>query len=312
MKLREFAVTALGLSLFLFSASAGAFCRTNTCDPSKGDVCSHDSDGCVVGGKKLYWSSSCVSFAVQRDGSPRNEIDADAFEQVIANAFDTWQSADCGGGRHPSIRGQSYGKVVCDQVEYNLKAGNANIYMFRDEAWMAKDAANALALTTVWHDHNTGEIRDVDVEVNGTSGDITNTVIEAGADLPSIITHETGHFLGLDHAPFVRGAVMYPEYEPGTGDLRTLNPDDEAGICDAFPPDREASTDSCEPRRGFVTICDPPDQKRGGCSLASTAESAEAVGGYWFALAAAVGFGLRRARANAGDRTKPGARQRSR
>lgn len=294
MKLREFAGTAF--AILFFSATAGAYCRTNTCDPSKGDMCSHDSNGCVVGGVWLYWSSSCVSFAVQRDGSVKNDIDADSFEQVIANAFDTWHNADCGGGKHPSIHAQSYGKVVCDQVEYNLKAGNANIYMFRDDSWMAKDAANALALTTVWHDHTSGEIRDVDVEVNGTAGDITNTTIDAGADLPSIITHETGHFLGLDHAPTVRSAVMYPDYEPGTDDLRTLDPDDEAGICATYPPERKAPTDSCEPRRGFVTICDPPDQKKGGCSLVSTAESARAAGGYWFLAAAAVGFGLHRRR----------------
>jgi hypothetical protein len=294
-------------ALTVFEAStAHAFCRTNSCDSSRGEVCTLDDSGCRQGGVDLIWASSCVTFAVQKDGSKRNEIGADAFEQVINTAFDTWMQADCGGGTHPSIVVGSHGQVVCDKVEYT-KGGNANIYMFRDDKWLASGPGNALALTTVWYDWHTGKIYDADVEVNGTIGSpdpndpaysqrITNGAPEDGADLPSIITHESGHFLGLDHAPFNPGATMFTFYEPGAGNLRVLSDDDQAGICAIYPADRTAESDNCDPRHGFSSKCYVPATDS-GCALKSSG-AYEGTRGPWiaFALGLSALFGARRLR----------------
>ncbi len=283
---QRWSLAALALAAGLVHAQgAEAFCRTNSCDTKLGDVCTEDADGCLQGGVPLYWPSSCVSFAVHQGGSPNNDITALEFEAVIRQAFDTWQGADCGGGKTPSIHAEGLGLLECDQVEYNLKAGNANIYVFRDEVWPDDDNGvsqrDVLALTTVWHDHRTGMIRDVDVEVNGTSGDVTIGDLQDGADLLSIVTHETGHFLGLDHSR--SAAVMTPSYLPGTDDLRTLRSDDEAGICAVYPPDHVADSDSCTPRRGFSTICDPPEPDDGGCTLVVPFQGSSA-NGFWLGL----------------------------
>ena len=128
--------------------------------------------------------SWCSPTARSRTTSARR-----AFEKVIANAFNTWASASCGAGKHPSISAMSGGQTPSSAVEYVQGQPNANIFMFRDDAWMATLPGSALALTTVSYDANTGQIYDADVEVNGTGGNITNGRPTDGADLPSIITH---------------------------------------------------------------------------------------------------------------------------
>ena len=183
----------------------------------------------------LYWGTASVPFSVQADGSPKNHIDAASFEQVIANAFHTWSSVNCGSGKHPSISALSSGQIATDTVEYVEGQSNANIFMFREEAWLATVPGSALALTTVSYDWHTGRIYDADVEVNGTAGNITNGKPADGADLPSIVTHEIGHFLGLDHSPKPT-ATMFITYKPGKSNLRALDADDVAGICAAYRP----------------------------------------------------------------------------
>jgi len=214
---------------------ARAFCRTNACDPTRGDTCTVDSDGCRQGGLSLFWAATPVSFAVQANGSPKNHITAASFETVIENAFHTWSSANCSSGKHPNIVAISEGTVPTDLVEYLPGQSNTNVFLFRDDVWMASIPGSALALTTVSYDWHTGEIYDADVEVNGTSGNITNGKPTDGADLPSIITHEVGHFLGLDHSQKPT-ATMFISYTIGKGNLRTLDPDDVAAICAAYPP----------------------------------------------------------------------------
>ena len=171
---------------------ARAFCRTNACDPTRGDTCTVDSDGCRQGGLSLFWAATPVSFAVQANGSPKNHITAASFETVIENAFHTWSSANCSSGKHPNIVAISEGTVPTDLVEYLPGQSNTNVFLFRDDVWMASIPGSALALTTVSYDWHTGEIYDADVEVNGTGGNITNGKPTDGADLPSIITHEVG------------------------------------------------------------------------------------------------------------------------
>ena len=247
------------------STSARAYCRTNSCDASRGENCSVDKDGCRQGGKALYWGVSPVPFLVDQAGSDKNKVDAAAFDQVIAAAFHTWSAANCGKSMHPNIGGVSMGQTSSSTVEYLAGQENANIFMFRDDMWMATAPGSALALTTVSYDWHTGEIYDADVEVNGTGGNITNGRPTDGADLPSIMTHEVGHFLGLDHSS-KKSATMFLSYVPGKGDLRGLDVDDMAAVCLIYPP------------RGFVASSTGPKyvvaSPLAGCALAAVPSAA--------------------------------------
>lgn len=260
----------------LTSASAFGYCLTRTCNPTQ-EHCEVDENDCIVSGKLLYWASSCVSFGIQKDGSERNDIDATLFEEIAQQGFDTWLAAPCEDGT-PGISVQSVGTVACDQAEYNQSGGNANIFLFRDQIWPYVGGADALGLSTINYDPSSGRIYDVDVEINGTDTPITTGDPVRGADLLSIVTHEEGHFFGLSHSE-VALATMRPGYRPPDDSLRTLHDDDIAAICEAYPPDRDAETDSCTPRHGFSDQCGgdeegcctlspgAPDQRRGPLAL---------------------------------------------
>jgi hypothetical protein len=53
-------------------------------------------------------------------------------------------------------------------------------------------------------------------------------------DIQSVLTHEIGHFLGLDHSGLI-SSVMVPFGAPSQLDQRTLAYDDIAGISEIYP-----------------------------------------------------------------------------
>ena len=252
------------VSALAVAAPAAAYCRSNTCD-LRTESCERDDDGCVISGHSLSWASSCVTFAIQQDGSPKWDISEQRFAEEVNAAFERWLEVDCGDGQTPKLEVQNIGPVECDKVEYNQRNGNANIFMFRDDEWPYANGEDALGLSTIRFDPTTGRIYDVDVEVNGTDTPISVGDEVRGADLASIITHEVGHFLGLSHSN-KRDATMLPGYRPGDDSLRTLEQDDIDGICDALNPERSTGSSSCAPRHGFSGECGgkTPDE---GCTV---------------------------------------------
>ena len=138
-------------------------------------------------------------------------------------------------GSSPSLEmNVSPAPIRCDQQEYNQEDGNANAWLFLDDAWPYEGRGHQLALTTLTFNVDNGEIFDVDIEIN--SFQFTITVGDDGvqADLQSVATHEAGHFFGLSHSN-VQGATMRPQYSEGDTSLRSLESDDIAGICCALP-----------------------------------------------------------------------------
>jgi hypothetical protein len=252
----------LALSVLGSSARADAFCRTTTCDPGStgADACRWD-DGCLVGGLPLYWKQPCVSFSVQQDGSPLRGITYDEANRIIANALFKWTTADCGGAA-PSLAFSATQPVSCHRQEYNSDAPNANIWMFRDDAWPYDDDGWTLALTTITFDTKTGEIYDTDVEINSFAAAISTDGSATTNDLAAIVTHEAGHVMGLSHSTDPR-STMVESYREGTTTLRVLAADDIAGVCAVYPPGRPTTACDSQPRHGFSTECAPPDS---GCS----------------------------------------------
>jgi MYXO-CTERM domain-containing protein len=275
----------LGFAVSLHASTASAYCRTTTCDVDNaaGD-CSWDADKCATSGAPLYWPDSCGWFGIQKDGSPKRHISYETFHSTVVNAFGKWAKANCGGGAVPSFAledtDELYGPVECAKHEFNKHAANASTWMFLDDGWPYVGATTTIALTTLSVDIKTGRILDADVEINSFGTNITTSDVNVGADLDSIVTHESGHFLGLAHSA-VGMSTMFPNY-PGIA-IRSLHPDDEEGICAAYPPSKPPVCGQPEPLYGFSKECggaNPVTQpepsgsdKTNGCAVALGAPS---------------------------------------
>jgi hypothetical protein len=232
---------------------------------------------------------------MQHDGSAT--VATEPAKAAIARAFASWQAVRCPTEQEPpaiEVR-TSFGDAQCHRHEYNQTDGNANIVMFRDGDWPY--TTSALALTTVTFNPSSGDIYDADMEINAT---VQLSVSESPApydfDLQSIVTHEAGHFLGLDHS-LDPSATMTAHYTPGTDSFRELSPDDIAGICAIYPPRTRQSCQE-EPRQGFSPTCGIAPTSGGSCGFApQRLGTPRALGGLPVAaLLAGTAFRLQRRR----------------
>jgi hypothetical protein len=255
--------TALLFTMSLAARPAGAYCRTTTCDPLvEADGCAPVM-GCPTRGEPLFWPEACVTYAVQRLGSPLRDISAYEVDQSMRAAFISWLGTECPQVGRPSIGVNALGGASCDEVEFNPPdmgrggAPNANIVMFRDDAWPYPGERFVIARTSITFDPNTGAIFDADIEINSFDNDFSTTDDLVTTDLQAVLTHEVGHFLGLDHSTFPN-ATMQANYDLSNLGTRTLSSDDVAGICSIYSPLEDAEV-SCPsdtgPTHGFSREC---------------------------------------------------------
>jgi hypothetical protein len=244
----------------------------------------------------VWWRNACVSYDIQKDAS--RQVPYATASKMFASAFAKWTGTACptggDGGSRLSIDVRDLGPVDCDLVQYSSDQGNQHVIIFHDDCWGViengkcnehNDANNTLGLTTITFNPDTGELYDADMEINSTPKiplSISDSVPGGGYDFQSIITHESGHFLGMAHATDTR-STMYARYIPGTSNMRSLTPDDVAGICTIYPPsgkrsvDRSVATngivaaDACDPtpRHGFQSQCAQPQEPNTACAITS-------------------------------------------
>jgi hypothetical protein len=287
------------LLLGLTPRLASAFCQTHTCEFDGTEVCALDPvTGCSSGGAVAHWKSGCVSYAVQDQGSRAQGITASELQSIVQTGFGIWSSVPCtAGGQTPALTATFRGQASCAQVEYNCGAGdgNANIVMFRDQ--QSDLPPTTIALSTVMANLKTGEILDVDIELNSDRFDFYLDESEArpnAHDLRLVINHELGHMLGLSHT-LATGALMRAAYD---GVDRFPTEDDINGMCQAIPVADEDPSCSVPPVTdggacvGLDSSCPitihqtTTSQADTGCNLSASG------GGSPFGLGWAVASGL--------------------
>jgi hypothetical protein len=265
-------VVAAAVATLVTAASprAEAYCRSTTCSGS----CEKDFDECKIDGAKLFWPGLCVSFSLQENGS--EFIDFAEFERVAEASVAAWSSIDCGGAE-ATISFVRKDDVACHKAEYDPDGNNANIVLFQDTKWTYTSPDNTLAKTTVTYDTETGEILDADIELNHAFNEFTTGDDDVQYDLQSILTHEFGHFLGLDHTLDLF-ATMNAGYQLGDTSLRDIEEDDRNAVCDAYPPSRQV-TCRPEPNGGFSGACaEDPHGEDDGCSIGASRDEAAPPG----------------------------------
>jgi hypothetical protein len=247
------------LALILAPSDADAFCRSTTCTGN----CKRNAENCKIEGAPLFWSSLCVSFSL--DSQASEHISLAQFKPVVYRSVAAWSSLKCPKGE-ASIAFQQYPNVTGHKAEYNPNGGNANVLLWQDTKWSYTGVDNTLAKTTVTYDTASGEILDADIEFNHAYNEYTIGDKNVKYDLESIMTHEFGHFLGLDHSDDPE-ATMNASYDLGAIDLRTPEDDDIGGICTIYTPKRTGVCDAT-PRGGFSDKSGQEAESAKGCSVA--------------------------------------------
>jgi len=240
--MKAFSIAALGALLALVVPdTAWAYCQTHTCEFSNTARCDIDPlTGCSSGGPVARWDTACVTYAVEETGSSRSRISPGGLSAVLNAGFRSWSDVECPSGGSPALAAAFRGETSCDEVEYNCGAGdgNNNIAMFRDGA--SELSSTTIALSTIMARLSTGEILDVDIEINSRDFDFYVSDDQArqdAHDLRLVLNHELGHFLGLSHTR-VPGALMRAAYD---GNDRFPAADDIEGICRSVPSGNDPS-----------------------------------------------------------------------
>ncbi|MGC4092839.1 MAG: matrixin family metalloprotease [Polyangiaceae bacterium] len=266
---REFLLPSVVVGALVWARPAAA-CQTTTCARSSAPECVRDSASlCFNAGQKVSWRQACISYSIQSRGLAKYGLDYAATEALVSRAFERWLSASCGGAT-PSISAIPIGPLECNELEYNPEGPNANALLFRDGDWAHEP--NALGLTTVTFNKQSGQILDADMEINVGSSLLNDTTVEY------VVTHEAGHFLGLDHSADP-SALMYAQYTPQGRANAELGSDDVSSICAAYPA-RDAGECEFSPEKGFDSRCGGDVQ--GGCSFRPAVADR---GAHWLALA---------------------------
>lgn len=227
----------------------------------------------------ISWPGNCYHYSIHAEGS--RDVDWPILVDIVRASFAAWEDVACS-----SFSFEETAPATVDRAEFNIDQGNVNLLVWRESTWdevvdgetVRRDPA-IIALTSVMYDKNTDQILDVDIEFNGVYhrfGVLTGALGDNNKmDLQSVLTHELGHTLGIDHSS-VPGAVMQPYGGPGETHMRTLSQDDIDAICAIYP--FEDAEDVCrEPYCGLdlagtSTECVSPPQNQNngdvrGCGL---------------------------------------------
>lgn len=257
---RSSAAVRLGFVLFwtalLPVSEAHAFCRLTTEMPIDG--------GCTKKGIPLWWMRECISFSVRdRD---YDQPSLRAIRDAASRSFASWTEARCNNEAPVGVKvAQTALLGECDSPEYNRNSGNANTVIFIVD-WADRELpSDAFGLTLVWHDTDTGQIFDADMQINETLGEVDVCIGDCppgAVDLQNVMTHEAGHFLGLGHSPEPT-ATMSARATIGETIKRDLHLDDRAGICTVYGEgEPNCAKADYMPDNGFSQICSPPEVRQ--------------------------------------------------
>jgi hypothetical protein len=221
----------------------------------------------------LYWPAGNLEFYQSQAGNPATggtEFGA------ISRAFGSWQQILAGCGNLTLVEGPHVPDRTIGYDEKNPSA-NKNVVLFRqracvdsapssDACWQDQSCGNkydcweyqqgTIALTTSTFNTRGGQIYRADVELN--AGQYAFTTVDSppctsqpyvncvAFDVQNTITHEAGHFLGLEHTSYP-GSVMNPTAPVGETSKRTIDPGSRSFVCAVYPKGGASQSCNVEP-----------------------------------------------------------------
>jgi hypothetical protein len=243
----------------------------------------------------LAWRRRCTSISLSSLGS--RDLSPEQVRLIFEASVSTWESALCDGAPTGLSVDVSTDINACTSASYFTNDGNVHAIMFVPSGWSDERMHDprAYAVTLVWHDRRSGEIWDVDMEINEQRGPYTSCPAAgcppAVVDLQNVVTHEMGHYFGLAHTPDDTLATMWGSAEPNETFKRDLRPDDIEGICAVYPPGTLPEECNPTPRGGLNLAC----ARRGSCDCnVPGANRAGGEGALAISLLTALGLLVRR------------------
>lgn len=284
---RRFAGILAGLALLAQSGTAFGYCRATSCAGDEDDYCAIGDNGCVIDGMPLGWpAASTVHFSMDEDSADDAGID-DA-QKSLEDAVGAWADVRCDG--EPADI--SVGITTASDSD---DADAVITIEFVSQSWDYED--NAVGRTIIEFDAETGWMSGAAIYLNSEQYVLREDPRDLEVDLTSVLVHEIGHVLALAHTP-VDGATMQSEADSAwAGELRTLEADDEDGLCALYPPDADTVIFDLGEGGNSVMPADGDEMSGGGCSQSTARPSAS--GWLSVGLLLAGGLGLRAARRRA-------------
>jgi len=163
------------------------------------------------------------------------EIDWQTMYDITEASYAAWDIPGC---KIPQVDvvGTTEAKTITSPTSFADEPDNIVVFIPTTTAWrqLPGSTGTQIALTFIAHNTQTGEIIDADIAVNdGGFKFTTEDDATSGIDLLSAITHEVGHFFGMDHS-LDNTATMYASYGDNIAartNARTLEEDDMDGVC---------------------------------------------------------------------------------
>lgn len=165
---------------------------------------------------------------------------ADRAELDIATR--TWSDVAC-----TSFRASSGGEASVAPGDDGV-----NAVFFHATEWPANLEPGVVAQTVLSFDGN-GDIHDADIHLNGAAHVFSLDGAPGTQDLRSILVHEIGHALGLDHSPDARATMAVA----GSGlRWRSLEQVDRDAVCALYPGTGATGCDALPCPTGFTCVAD--------------------------------------------------------
>lgn len=192
---------------------------------------------------KIRWPESQaregVTFRVDTNSFPFPESDV---VRIVQNSFKAWELVDIS---FIVFKNQGTGNFRATTTDKR----NVILYDKTGREIGSPPGTGVIAATRVnWNDR--GEMIDADIILNGRDFQFSVDPISTPrgkVDLQDVLTHEVGHFLGLDHTPLVGLPAVRPTMNPfntmgSPRESRSLEPDDMGGAMALYPSSQATKT----------------------------------------------------------------------